>query len=238
MFLKKFLKKDSQKIVEKTNIDGQEVIQLTVDYVKSHLQSEASGHDWWHVYRVWKLSKYIAAKEGADLFVVQLAALLHDIADWKFYGGDEEIGPETAKKWLNHFSLPGATIDHICQIIKDISFKGAGVADKMESAEGKIVQDADRLDAIGAIGIARCFAYGGNKNNPMHDPQFKPKMHNSSKEYFFSKTTSINHFYEKLFLLKDRINTQTGKKIAEKRHTFMKQFLDNFFLEWEAKDVE
>ena len=225
-------------IPDQKKINDKEIIKLTSDYVRTHLELEASGHDWWHVYRVWQLAKFIAKQESADFFVVELAALLHDIADWKFYGGDEDIGAKTAKKWMSNFSLPESTIDHICQIIKDISFKGAGVADKMKSKEGKIVQDADRLDAIGAVGIARCFAYGGNKNNVMHDPRFKPKMHSSAKEYFFSESTSISHFYEKLLLLKGRINTQTGRKIAEKRHKFMKKFLDNFFQEWEAKDVE
>lgn len=214
-----------------------QIINNIKEYVKKALEDEVTGHDWWHTWRVWKLAKKIAEKEGGNLFVIELAALLHDIADWKFYRGDTKIGVRKVKGLLEKLNVDNKVIDRICKIIKDISFKGAGVKSKMKTKEGMIVQDADRLDAMGAIGIARCFATGAKKNQLIYDPRTKPKFHKTFEEYKIAKTTSINHFYEKLLLLKDLMNTETAKKIAKERHKFMKHFLDRFFKEWEGKDL-
>jgi len=211
------------------------IIQKVKDYIKNNLGSEPTGHDWWHSWRVWKMAKEIAKKEGGDLFVIELAALLHDIADWKFYGGNIKIGSEKAKNLLKKLRVDDKTIKHICHIIDNISFKGAKVKNRMKTKEGKIVQDADRLDVIGAIGIARTFAYGAYKGREIYNPDIKPKLHKSFKEYKNSKGTSINHFYEKLLLFKNRLNTKTAKKIAQKRHEFLKSYLKQFFKEWEVK---
>ena len=211
-----------------------EIIQKTANYIKSRLDGEASGHDWWHVYRVWRLAKYLAKVEQIDTFVVELAALLHDIADWKFHDGDESMGPKMARQWLESLCVEKESIDHVCQIIKDISFKGAQVVTPMKSKEGMVVQDSDRLDAIGAVGIGRCFAYGGYKNNPMYDPDMEPIMHTSAQNYKTNQSTSINHFYEKLLLLKDRMNTDAARVVAQERHAFMEQFLERFLLEWDG----
>ena len=216
-------------------MDKQEVISKTEEYVKSKLLGESSGHDWWHVYRVWKLAKEITEKEKADLFIVELAALLHDIADWKS-SGREDFGAGVAEEFLKGLNLDKKITNEVYDIIKSVSFKGAGVTSIPNSKEGKIVQDADRLDALGAIGIARTFAYGGHKGNEIYNPDIKPKKHESFEEYKTNKSTTINHFYEKLLLLKDLMNTKTGKKMAEERHEFMKQFLDRFFNEWEGKE--
>lgn len=186
-------------------------------------------------WRVWKISKEIAKKEGGDLFVIELAVLLHDIADWKFYGGNIKIGSEKAKSLLKKLRVDDKTIKHIRHIIDNISFKGAKVKNRIKTKEGKIVQDADRLDAIGAIGIARTFACGAYKGREIYNPDIKPKLHKSFKEYKSSKSTSINHFYEKLLLLKNRLNTKTAKKIAQKRHEFLEGYLRQFFKEWEVK---
>ncbi len=213
-----------------------EIIKETEKQVKKTLKNEPTGHDWWHVDRVRKIAIKISQKENADLFIVELSALLHDIADWKFYKGDDTKGPETARKWLQKFDIEEHIIDHVCSIIKEISFKGAGVKTEMTTTEGKVVQDADRLDAIGAIGIARTFAYGGNKNREIYNPEIKPQFHQSFEEYKKNQGTSLNHFYEKLLLLKDLMNTKTGREIAEKRDQFMKQFLNSFLCEWEGQD--
>lgn len=207
------------------------VLEQTADYVKKAMPREGA-HDWWHVYRVWKTSVKIAKAEGADLFTVQLAALLHDIADWKFHGGNEDAGPRMAREWLQKMNVDEGVIAHVCGIIKDMPFKGAGVKSKMKTLEGAVVQDADRLDAIGAIGVARTFAYGGYKGRELYNPSIKPQPHRSFEEYKNSKGPTINHFYEKLLLLKGRMNTKTAKRIAEKRHKFMNQFLKTFFREW------
>jgi len=213
------------------------IIERTAEFVKKRLKKEPTGHDWWHTKRVWKLALKIAKREkGADLFVVQLAALLHDIADHKFYGGDDTLGPQLAEKWLKKLQVEKDIISHVCEIIKEISFKGARVKSKMKTKEGMIVQDADRLDAMGAIGIARCFATGAKLNREIYNPKIKPKLHKSFEEYKKAKSTSINHFYEKLLLLKDLMSTKTAKKIAKERHKFMKQFLDRFFKEWDCRD--
>jgi len=217
-------------------MDKEKIVVQTSTYIKSRLSGEGSGHDWWHVYRVWKNAVHIAGYEQADLFVVELAALLHDIADWKFNDGNDDIGPQLAKEWLDKLGVDESTVTHVCRIIKDISFKGAGVATGMNSIEGKIVQDADRLDAMGAIGIGRAFAYGGSKGREMYNPDMKPEQHDSFEQYKNSRGSSINHFYEKLLLLKELMNTDTARKIAEKRHTFMEEYLQEFFQEWEGKD--
>jgi len=179
----------------------------TADHVKTKLSSEGSGHDWWHTYRVWKMAQRIGQGEGADLLVAELTALLHDIADWKAHGGDSTVGPQSARGWLVSLGVDQIVVEHVCQIIADISFKGAGVEQPVLSLEGQVVQDADRLDAIGAIGIARAFAYGGAKGRLIHDPELKPTEHRTAEDYLKSGGTTINHFYEKLLLLKDRMNT-------------------------------
>jgi uncharacterized protein len=206
----------------------QEIINKTADHVKSILLGESSGHDWWHIYRVWMLAKSIAKKENADLYIVELAALLHDIADWKFTDGDEEVGPKLAREWLVTLGVDEKEINHITEIIKDLSYKGAKVKRSMKTLEGKVVQDADRLDAMGAIGIARCFAYGGHKGREIYNPEIKPQLHDTADAYKNNKSPSINHFYEKLLLLRDLINTESAKIIAQERHEFMERFLEEF----------
>jgi len=219
--------------IQKEIINEEKIIQETVDYMKNRLMSESSGHDWWHVYRVWKMAAKIAKEEKANMFVVQLASLLHDIADWKFHGGDILIGPKIASQFLNEKLVDQKIIDQVFIIIENISFKGARTKEKELSLEGQIVQDADRLDAIGAIGIARTFAYGGFTKQELYNPEMSPTLHKTFEEYKNSKTTTINHFYEKLLLLKDRMNTQTAKNIAVKRHAYMENFLIEFFEEQE-----
>lgn len=211
------------------------IIARTADHVRKLLSGDSAGHDWWHIERVRRVALTIAREEQAELFLVELAALLHDVADWKFAGGDEKAGPAAAREWLLSLEVDEPTIDHVCRIIGQLSFKGAGVATPMDSLEGQCVQDADRLEAIGAIGIARTFAYGGWKGQPMHDPELPPHLHGSFTEYKQNKGTTINHFYEKLLLLKDRMNTAAGKRMAQARHDFMQQYLDQFFAEWEGK---
>lgn len=213
----------------------QQVIDNIAQEMRNRFEREGSGHDWWHIWRVWKLAKQIGHNEGANLFSVELAALLHDIADWKFYDGDDTVGPRAARQLLSQHDVSEEDITHVCHILSAMSFKGAGVETKMETLEGKVVQDADRLDAIGAIGIARAFAYGGHKNQPIYEPGQKPVLHKTKEEYFHNEGTTINHFYEKLLLLKDRLNTQTAKAMASGRHQFMEQFLKRFFEEWEGK---
>lgn len=197
---------------------------------------EGSGHDWWHVYRVWQLAKTIADKEqDADRFTVELGALLHDIADWKFADGDLEAGPRAAREWLEKNGAEEEVIRHVEDIIRDTSFKGAKVDLVLKTLEAKIIFDADKLDAIGAIGIARTFAYGGSKNRSMYEPDEKPIMHASFEEYKNNQSHTINHFYEKLLLLKDLMQTQTGQQIAQSRHDYMENFLKEFYTEWDGK---
>ena len=210
------------------------IISQTIAFVKQQLAGDATGHDWWHIQRVLNMSIDLAGQEGADLFVVQLAALLHDIADWKFHDGDDKKGETIARKWLESLDLEEDKIGHVCQIVRDISFKGAGVATNMQTIEGKVVQDADRLDALGAIGIARAFTYGGYKKREMYNPEVKPALHQSFEQYKTKQSTTINHFYEKLLLLKDRMNTASAKKIAEERHLYLELFLERFKKEWGA----
>lgn len=213
-----------------------ELIEKVSQEVKKELEKEFSGHDWWHVYRVWQMAKRIGKKEKANMPVVELAALLHDIADRKFHNNDDTVGPRVAAQMLTKHNVSAENIRHICAIITDMAFKGAKVKTSMKTLEGKVVQDADRLDAIGAIGIARAFAYGGYKKRPMHDPAQKPTLHRTKEEYYNAKGTSINHFYEKLLLLKATMNTKTAKAIAKNRHAFMEEYLKRFFAEWEGKD--
>jgi len=214
----------------------QDILQKTAEYIKQEFSDDSSGHDWWHIYRVWQNAITICEHESGDTFIVQLAALLHDLDDWKFKDSGDET-PLRAKAWLDSFPLDPSITDAVCRIIMHISYKGAGVENKMDSLEGFIVQDADRLDAIGAIGIARAFAYGGYKNRPLYDPDSPPQMHATFEQYKHSKSATINHFYEKLLLLKDMMNTSTAKRIAEQRHAVMVQYLSQFMNEWEGKDI-
>lgn len=212
-----------------------ELIENTIAYVQQELEGAEGGHDWFHIERVWKTSKTLAKEENVNTTIVELGALLHDIADAKFHNGDESIGPQKAKAFLEKHHVDEAIIEHVLQIIKNISFKGGNFDQAFRSAELDVVQDADRLDAIGAIGIARCFNYGGYKNRKLYDPAIPPKLNMSKEEYKASTAPTINHFYEKLLLLKDRMNTPSGKKMAEQRHAFMESFLAQFYAEWEAE---
>lgn len=211
-----------------------DVVSRTESYVRNELEGEGSGHDWWHIHRVRNTALTLAKEEQADLFIVELAALLHDIADHKFHHGDDTVGPKVAKEWLQSLQINSSIIDHICTIIKDLSFKGANVETPMKTIEGAIVQDADRLDAVGAIGIARAFAYGGHKNRELYNPNIKPALHSSFDEYKKDKGHTINHFHEKLFLLKDRMNTESAIRMAEDRHRFMEEYVEKFLVEWEG----
>jgi uncharacterized protein len=210
------------------------IIEETVKYVKNQLTDAEGGHDWWHIHRVWKTAQHIAAVEKADDLVVALGALLHDIADSKFHNGDETIGPRKAREWLLSLQVEESVIEHVENIITHISFKGGNHRQPFTSKELAIVQDADRLDAIGAIGIARAFNYGGFKNRLLYDPAVKPNMNMSKEEYKNNKAPTINHFYEKLLLLKDRMNTETGKQLARQRHEFMESYLKQFYGEWDG----
>ncbi len=216
-------------------MDKQRIIDKTVEFVKETLKGAEGGHDWWHIYRVWNLSKKIAKVENVNLFVVELGALLHDIADSKFYNGNDTIGAEKAERFLKSAGVDRDTINHVKNIILNISFKGGKVKQTFSSPELNVIQDADRIDAIGAIGIARTFNYGGFKNREIYNPGIKPNLNMTKEEYKNSTAPTINHFYEKLLLLKDRMNTETGKKMAEARHKFMLDFLDEFYEEWEGK---
>jgi uncharacterized protein len=206
------------------------ILSKTEDFVKSLLESDPSGHDWWHIHRVRELALMIAKSEGADLFLVELAALLHDVDDWKL--SENDGGLPKAKKWLQSIHIEDNTISRICSIIEGVSFKGAGINTATNDLECKVLQDADRLDAIGAIGIARAFAYGGSRGRKIYDPEIQPILHTDFDHYKKSVGTTVNHFYEKLLLLKDRMQTPTGRKIAVERHEFMMQFLDQFYEEW------
>jgi uncharacterized protein len=211
------------------------IIEETIRYVQETLTDAEGGHDWWHIERVWNLSKHIAQTEDVDHFVVELGALLHDIADSKFHDGDESIGPAKAREFLTSLSLEENVISHIERIISHISFKGGNLNQEFHSRELDVIQDADRLDAIGALGIARTFNYGGHKNREIYNPRIKPQMDMTNEEYKNSTTPTLNHFYEKLLLLKDRMNTQTGRKMAQHRHQFMEDYLKEFYLEWSGE---
>lgn len=211
------------------------IINKTIEYVKQSLANAEGGHDWWHIYRVWKTARQLAGSEKADGFVVELGALLHDIADSKFHNGDEEIGPRKAREFLTSLAVDEEIIVHVENIITNISFKGGKEAQKFKSAELDVVQDADRMDAIGAIGIARTFNYGGHKNREIYNPEVPPNLNMTKEEYKNSTAPTINHFYEKLLLLKDRMNTKAGKAMAERRHAFMYEYLNEFYREWEGE---
>lgn len=211
-------------------------IDLTVAHIREVFSGEATGHDWWHIYRVWQLAKRIARDEGpVDLHIVELAALLHDIADWKFHGGDLMAGSRAARTWLSSLQVPEATIAHVCDIIDHVSFKGAGVATTMRTKEGQIVQDADRLDALGAIGIARTFAYGGSVGRELYNPAIAPEHHATFAAYKKSNSPSFNHFTEKILLLRDRMNTQTAKRLAAARHAYLEAYMAEFLAEWNGE---
>ncbi|WP_291860425.1 HD domain-containing protein [Marinilabilia sp.] len=212
-----------------------ELINATIDFVKTELAGAEGGHDWFHTYRVWRMASHIAEKESCDPLVVELSALLHDIADSKFNDGDEEASPRKAVEFLGELDVADEVIENVENIIRYISFKGGNHQQKFRSPELDIVQDADRLDALGAIGIARTFNYGGYKNRELYNPDIKPNLNMTKEEYKNSTGPTINHFYEKLLLLKDRMNTKTGKAIAEQRHRVMEQFLDEFYGEWEGR---
>lgn len=212
----------------------EKIIELTVAFVKQTLVDAEGGHDWWHIFRVWQLSKRIAETEKADMLVVELGALLHDIADAKFHNGDECVGPEKARNFLLSINANEEIIIHVERIITNISFKGGRVIQQFKSLELDIIQDADRLDAIGAIGIARTFNYGGFKNREIYNPGIQPNLNLTKEEYKNSTAPTLNHFYEKLLLLKDRMNTATGRKMAEQRHQFLELFLDEFYAEWDG----
>jgi uncharacterized protein len=208
------------------------LIENTFAFVKKQLENAESGHDWFHIERVYKTALTISETESCQKLVVQLGALLHDIADSKFHNGDETIGPKTAKNFLESQNCDPIIINHVVQIIENISFKGGKTDRNFSSIELDIVQDADRLDAIGAVGIARTFNYGGFKNRQIYDPNIHPNLKMTKEEYKNSTAPTINHFYEKLLLLKDKMNTETGKKMAQNRHDFMEVFLNQFYAEW------
>ena len=211
------------------------LIDITIAFVKAQLANAEGGHDWFHIERVYNNAMNIAKGEECDLLVVQLGALLHDIADSKFHDGDETVGPTLAWRFLSAQGVAEETIIHVVNIIENISFKGGNFEKKFDSIELNIVQDADRLDALGAIGVARAFNYGGFKNRALYDPAIVPNLIMDKEEYKKTTAPTINHFYEKLLLLKDRMNTPTGKKIAESRHNYMEGFLEQFYGEWKGE---
>lgn len=208
-------------------------ISETERFVQNYFEEEGSGHDWWHIHRVRNLALKISEQEKGDTFIIEMAALLHDVDDWKLSHFATE---SKAENWLRKIGVPKTDTEKILEIIDQVSFKGAEVETKATSTEAKIVQDADRLDAIGAIGIARTFAYGGNKGRLIYHPEIKPEMHSNFEDYKKTKAPTINHFYEKLLLLKDRLNTKTAKKMAKSRHRFMEDFLTRFYSEWDGKN--
>jgi len=210
-------------------------IDKTSEFVRSALKGAEGGHDWWHIFRVWQTAKNIAREENADMLTVELAALLHDIADSKFHNGDEEVGPETAGAFMREISVAPDTILHVQQIIRFMSFKASLGKVSFHSKELEVVQDADRLDAIGAIGIARAFSYGGFKQREFYDPLVPPNLNMTKEQYKNSNSPTINHFYEKLLLLKEKMNTATGKKLAAQRHLFMEEYLRQFYGEWNGE---
>lgn len=223
-----------------TSLTSEEIINNTIKFVKIELKDAEGGHDWFHIDRVYKNALLISEEEKVDKIIVSLGALLHDIADSKFHNGDETAGPKKAREFLetqnisHHGGQAEEIIEHVLKIIGNVSFSGGNKSQNFTSRELEVVQDADRLDALGAIGIARTFNYGGFKNRKLYDPEIEPKLKMAPAEYKGSEGPTINHFYEKLLLLKDRMNTETGKRIAEERHRFMENFLKQFFAEWEG----
>ena len=219
-------------------IPSHTALKQTEEYVQSLLLGEGSGHDWWHIYRVRNTAQHLAKTEGGEMLVIELAALLHDIADRKFNDGNIVKGVKKVSEFLQSIKVDKKISDHVCEIVQTCSFASSFMSDGtrriMSTLEGKIVQDADRLDAIGAIGIARTFAYGGHKGSEIYNPAIKPVIITSTKQYTQGDTHSINHFYEKLLLLKDLMNTKTAQNMAKKRHTYMEQFLKEFYAEWNS----
>jgi uncharacterized protein len=218
-------------------IDNERIVAQVASNSKSFHSSDTTGHDWWHIYRVWNLAKFIAQREGADMLVVELAALLHDMDDHKIKGANSKDLPN-AWEVLNGIDIKADIREQVIGVIKQVSFKGAKVDTTPTSLEACVVQDADRLDAIGAIGIARAFAYGGSKKQALYSPDEKPQLHRSFEEYKNSKGSTLNHFFEKLFLLKERLNTNTAKVIAAERHKYMEQFVERFLGEWNLGEME
>lgn len=216
------------------NMNNSDLINKTIIFVKDKLNDAEGGHDWFHIERVYKNALLIAKNTPCDSTVVKLGALLHDIADSKFHNGDETIGPKTARLFLESEHVSEEIIAHVVKIIENISYKGGNFEKKFTSTELDIVQDADRLDAIGAIGVARAFHYGGYKDRTIYDPSIAPITNMTKEEYKKNNAPTINHFYEKLLLLKDKMNTETGKQIADERHRFMETFLSQFYAEWEG----
>lgn len=217
-------------------MNDDEIISSTIRFVKEKLQGAEGGHDWFHIKRVFNNTKLIAKSENVNILIVSLGALLHDIADSKFHDGDETVGPKIAQEFLKNLGVKNEVITHVINIIENISFKGGNETQQFKSNELDVIQDADRLDAIGAIGIARCFNYGGYKNRVLYDPEIEPNLNMNKEQYKSSTAPTINHFYEKLLLLKERMNTTTGAKIAKERHIFMEQFLKQFYNEWEGRN--
>jgi uncharacterized protein len=212
------------------------ILDATIAFVKKELEQAEGGHDWFHTLRVYNNAQLIAKHEDVDIMVVKLSALLHDIADSKFHNGDESIGPKIASEFLLQQNVDSAIIEHVSKIIENMSFKNSfDLNTSFSSKEMLVVQDADRLDAIGAIGIARCFNYGGFKNRPLYNPEIKPNLNMTKAEYKAAKAPTVNHFYEKLLLLKDQMNTKTGKKLALERHQFMEHYLKQFYKEWKGE---
>jgi uncharacterized protein len=216
-------------------MNNQQIIKNTEEFVKNALKNAEGGHDWFHIIRVWNNAKLIAKNENVNEFVVELGALLHDIADSKFHEGDETIGPKIAREFLESQQVDDSIIIHIENIISNISFKGGNFEQKFNSPELEVIQDADRLDAIGAIGIARTFNYGGFKNRPIYNPEITPDLNQTKEAYKNSEAPTINHFYEKLLLLKDKMNTVAGREIAAERHLYMERFLSQFYDEWNGR---
>jgi uncharacterized protein len=213
-------------------MDNTQIIEKTVGFVQETLADAEGGHDWWHIFRVWNNAKHIAQTEAVDMLVVELGALLHDVADSKFHGGDEDIGPRTARNFLESLGVEEEVIMHVENIIRNISFRGTLEKKSFTSPELSVVQDADRLDGLGAIGIARTFTYGGHKGRTLYDPTIPPNLHMTKEEYKSSNGPTLNHFYEKLLLIKDLMNTETGRTMAQNRHEYMEQYLAQFYAEW------
>jgi uncharacterized protein len=209
-----------------------DVIKEIRNIVKEKFLNQEGSHDWFHIERVYNLAIYLQEKEGGDRTIIELAALLHDISDHKYNGGNWQAGATVAIELMLEVGVSTEIAKKVAQVISQVSFKGAKVQDDVESIEAKIVQDADRLDAIGAIGIARAFSYGGSKNRPLYHPEIEPTLHSSKEEYAKSVSHTVNHFYEKLFLLKDLIKTKSGRDLAEKRHQLMQKFIADFYDEW------
>lgn len=216
-------------------MENQEIINKTVEFVQETLKDAEGWHDRRHIYRVWKTAKHISQTEQVDMLIVELWALLHDIADAKFYDGDDTVGPRKAKEFLESLKINQDIINHVEKIVKNVSFKWWNHQQEFKSDELNVVQDADRLDALGAIGIARTFHYNGHKNREIYNPNVKPNLNMTKDEYYKSEAPAINHFYEKLLLLKDRMNTKTGKEMAEHRHIYMEKYLEEFYKEWEGE---